>query len=352
MMSRCEAAQQCAACGARQAGVRLCSCRKVGYCNVGCQRLDWARHRAACPPILVRRVRGKGLGLVTTRLIRAGTRILQEKPLVAVNQNRDTTVVKMADVLRQFQKLSENDRQKYLSLYFTSDVSPKMVSLDTGESLAIEVDLPAMKIGQIFMANAVGLRKVGDMERCGVFPLFSRINHSCNPNSQFGPLSLDADELVVTASRDLPGNTEISINYVGDLMFASRAERQAGLEKWKFLCRCDICSLTSQELQCNEEIRARITHLQLELEEPKNREKGYSNALATQVEILDLMEKIRDEVRAAFPVQLMEMYALSELLKRNGEYVPVDPDYYKKKAWDVGKFLGPVAARVCRKDGK
>ena len=117
-------------------------------------------------------------------MIRAGTRILQEKPLVAVNQNRDTTVVKMADVLRQFQKLSENDRQKYLSLYFTSDVSPKMVSLDTGESLAIEVDLPAMKIGQIFMANAVGLRKVGDMERCGVFPLFSRINHSCNPNSQ------------------------------------------------------------------------------------------------------------------------------------------------------------------------
>ena len=68
-------------------------------------------------------------------------------------------------------------------------------------------------------------------------------NHSF---SQFGPLSLDADELVVTASRDLPGNTEISINYVGDLMFASRAERQAGLEKWKFLCRCDICSLTSQ----------------------------------------------------------------------------------------------------------
>ena len=119
-----------------------------------------------------------------------------------------------------------------------------------------------------------------------------------------------------------------------------------------FAASCTYLSLTGQELQCNEEIRARITHLQLELEEPKNREKGYSNALATQVEILELMEKIRDEVRAAFPVQLMEMYALSELLKRNGEYVPVDPDYYKKKAWDVGKFLGPVAARVCRKDGK
>ena len=90
----------------------------------------------------------------------------------------------MTEVLRQFQKFSEEDRQKYLTLYFTSDISPEMVSLDTGESLAIEVDLPAMKIGQIFMANAAGLRKVGDMERCGVFPLFSRINHSCNPNSQ------------------------------------------------------------------------------------------------------------------------------------------------------------------------
>lgn len=277
---------------------------------------------------------------------------MQENPLVVVNQSCDTTVVEMTEILQQFLKLSETDRQKYLNLYFTSHVSPEMVRLDTGESLAVEVDLPVTKIGQIFMANSVALRKVEDVDRCGVFPLFSRINHSCNPNSQFGPLSLDGDELVVTASRDLPGNTEISINYITDLMFASRTERQARLEKWKFLCSCDICSLTAQELQCNEEIRARITHLLLELEEPKNREKGFSNALATQVEILDLMEKIRDEVLAAFPVHLMEMYALSELLKRNGEYVLVDPDYYKKKAWDVGKFLGPVAARICRKDGK
>ena len=173
---------------------------------MGCQRLDWARHRTACPSVLVRQVRGKGLGLVSTRwvvslhrrsrdhshqfncldfrLIRAGSRILQENPLVVVNQSHDTTVVEVTEVLQQFLKLSEKDRQKYLSLYFTSDVSPEMVSLDTGESLAAEVDLPVTKIGQIFMANSVGLRKVGDMDRCGVFPQFSRINHSCNPNSQ------------------------------------------------------------------------------------------------------------------------------------------------------------------------
>ena len=118
------------------------------------------------------------------RLIRAGSRIILENPLVVVNQSHDTTVVEVTEVLQQFLKLSEKDRQKYLSLYFTSDVSPEMVSLDTGESLAAEVDLPVTKIGQIFMANSVGLRKVGDMDRCGVFPQFSRINHSCNPNSQ------------------------------------------------------------------------------------------------------------------------------------------------------------------------
>ena len=59
----------------------------------------------------------------------------------------------MTEVLRQFLKLSEQDRQKYLSLYFTSDVSPEVVILDTGESLAVEVDLPVTKIGQIFKAN-------------------------------------------------------------------------------------------------------------------------------------------------------------------------------------------------------
>ena len=60
------------------------------------------------------------------------------------------------------------------------------------------------------------------------------------------------------------------------------------------------------------------------------------------------MEKIRDEVLEAFPVSvhLMEMYVLSELLKRNGDNVLIDPDYYKKKAWNVGKFLGPGAARI------
>ena len=44
-----------------------------------------------------------------------------------------------------------------------------------------------------------------------------------------------------------------------------REERRQRLRRWGFLCTCDICSLTDQELETNENLRERLSVLQGQL---------------------------------------------------------------------------------------
>ena len=53
-----------------------CSCGKVSYCGVDCQKSDWKSHKPDCPPFKVIKIPRKGQGLVATRKLNVGEVII------------------------------------------------------------------------------------------------------------------------------------------------------------------------------------------------------------------------------------------------------------------------------------
>ena len=71
---------------------------------------------------------------------------------------------------------------------------------------------------------------------CGVWPIASRINHSCISNAR---RSFIGDLQIIRATCDIPADTEITHWYkdpTGDY-----DDMQKGLEHWGFQCTCAIC---------------------------------------------------------------------------------------------------------------
>ena len=58
--------------------------------------------------------------------------------------------------------------------------------------------------------------------------------------------------------REIKEGEEILVRYVGCNEFWSRDERQKRLRNWNFICNCEVCSLTGDELIDNEEARMKI----------------------------------------------------------------------------------------------
>ena len=93
--------------------------------------MHWARHKQDCPPVVVRDVEGKGMGLVTTRRVGVGKVIITECPIitwVGCTEN-------FHQFLDKFQKLPVQQKMMYLSLHdpgqrskFMGDESGGMVN--------------------------------------------------------------------------------------------------------------------------------------------------------------------------------------------------------------------------------
>jgi tetratricopeptide (TPR) repeat protein len=69
----------------------------------------------------------------------------------------------------------------------------------------------------------------------GLWKNFSFINHSCLPNAFYfgiGPY------LIVKAIKKIRKDEEVSISYIEPKPFL---ERQFSLQKWEFVCNCDLC---------------------------------------------------------------------------------------------------------------
>lgn len=90
---------------------------------------------------------------------------------------------------------------------------------------------------------------------CGVWPLASYINHSCNSNVR---RSFIADMMIVRAARDLPENTELVFWYKAPLDNTAKA-KQLNLQHWGFKCSCTICQDCIETENSNLMKRRRLT---------------------------------------------------------------------------------------------
>ncbi|KAI8722452.1 MYND-type zinc finger protein samB [Fusarium sp. LHS14.1] len=168
----------------------------------------------------IRDVPDKGKGLIATKPIPRGTRILAEPPLFRSPMTDDRAV--KDEILNKVNSLHPAHKATFFAL----------TSLQK-----YEADHPAWGI---FCSNA--LKEVQGMY--GLYPTAARINHSCVPNAHYARNNA-LGKLTIHAVKDIAEGDEITIFYLN--VYNIRAERQKKLRG--FTCTCSLCSLEGERLK-------------------------------------------------------------------------------------------------------
>lgn len=211
----------------------------------------------------VRDTGNRGLGIFALEDISAGSRILDESPLLIMLSG----IGMRSNIIRSFWELSDENKTTFLSL------SHRNLSNETDPEHDDNSDdsndnANGAKIINIFETNALGIDVSAVIEPyklAALCPQASRLNHSCTPNV-FCAFNETTENHSVHAISAIKTGDELCNSYINGSYFTT-SKRQEELEKWAFRCTCPACN---GEIRGSDERRARLAHLQSVAEEPKN----------------------------------------------------------------------------------
>ncbi|KAF2804988.1 SET domain-containing protein [Mytilinidion resinicola] len=218
----------------------------------------------------IRQAGVKGLGLFAKSPIARGTRILSERPLLAIRQDQEVDGIFSAT-----KSLTQNDRKALLDLSGHSggqslefarwmqvvwwNVKSLVRSVRHPSTFTSSIPSPRsmrehMTIFNVFRSNSFDLGGGGSIQQA-VFDNVARINHSCLPNAQ-GNFHSTLGRFNVHALRDIKSGEEVTLNYLPELgsLAASRGSKLQ--EGYGFDCDCPACDLTTARGKAGEERRA------------------------------------------------------------------------------------------------
>ncbi|KAG6304580.1 hypothetical protein E4U45_001360 [Claviceps purpurea] len=174
----------------------------------------------------VRDIPGKGKGLVATRNIPKGMRILSERPLIHAPFNSSNEQRKKM-VYSQVQALNEKERDIFLSF-------PNRYSFSDS----------ATRYNGIFRTSSILYQTEPQNKTFAIFPEACRINHDCDENA-FHDWNCDTQQQTVHAMRDIEEGEEITIAYMP--FFEGHESRRKKLKSdYHFTCSCRACSLPDE----------------------------------------------------------------------------------------------------------
>ncbi|KAH7329720.1 hypothetical protein B0I35DRAFT_48727 [Stachybotrys elegans] len=171
-------------------------------------------------------VPSKGQGVIATRKIHKGTRIISEAPMFKVP--RDEPSIQAVDdaIIRALKSLDRDDQRAFFSL---CNAYGKAHSPFLG----------------IARTNVLPLGS--EAREGGLFLEASRVNHSCRHNAQ-NTWNASIGRLTIHALCDIEEGQEITISYLARRM--EHSERQGFLKaKFLFDCSCDLCMLPPAQRQ-------------------------------------------------------------------------------------------------------
>ncbi|KAG6091725.1 hypothetical protein E4U30_006366 [Claviceps sp. LM220 group G6] len=174
----------------------------------------------------VRDVPGKGKGLVATRNITKGTRILCERPLISIpngisNEDRQCIIYDKVEVM--------NKKERDIFLSFPN---------------RYEFSDPATQYNGIFITSSI-LAASEPHQIFAIFPNASRINHDCNNNS-LKDWNHDTHRYTVHAMRDIHAGEEITVSY--ETFLTNHETRQQRFKDFlHFTCICRTCHLPYEQ---------------------------------------------------------------------------------------------------------
>lgn len=198
------------------------------------------------PPIALKRLPGRGLGAIATRLIPAGRIILMEKAILTIPEstNKSPTPDYITSLVDHYTKLPVAIRQQLLCLYaYRRPVQENKIRdlLNTGSGdlklTEPQIDF-ILRLHSTFATNS--FEAITPSTR-SLYLAASHFNHSCLPNCDFdhtpeGSLST----ITVCASRDIQPGEEVVLRYLN--IYQPRDKRRAYTKRiWGFVCNCPAC---------------------------------------------------------------------------------------------------------------
>jgi hypothetical protein len=230
----------CVVCN-KQSNYNCSICCLVFYCSKECQTLDWKLdHKQICKyfkNFYIASVEGSlmGYGMFARRNISAGECIIAEKPFFLLNGKITYSKEAEQDAKEKYEKLNDYQKAKFMALSDRNEVKNGGTKTILG----------------ILTTNSI---LAGD---CASICLnITRINHSCEPNSN-NTWNSSLNLMTVFAEKDITQNEEIVISYIA--RDKVRNERQALLkDNFGFVCRCTWCGLEDHLIDKSDKRRKEI----------------------------------------------------------------------------------------------
>ncbi|KAL1860738.1 hypothetical protein VTK73DRAFT_7197 [Phialemonium thermophilum] len=178
----------------------------------------------------IRAADSMGNGLFAIRDIPRGTQILAEVPVLAIPASSDgdpdedipafctalqhlpkTNRAELDGLYCQTDLITPARRAKIREWYKHEGITDANGGILKGKKLQ-DVSKAATKRFAIFLTNRVQMGPAGSYG-CGVFPFYSRINHSCVPNVH-NAYNAGIQRLTVYSTRDIGDGEQITTSYI------------------------------------------------------------------------------------------------------------------------------------------
>ncbi|KAF1846335.1 SET domain-containing protein [Cucurbitaria berberidis CBS 394.84] len=306
------------------------------------------------PPWTIVDIPGKDKGVVATRKIKQYETFMVDQAAVVVDMEAEKA-------------LSQKENQNLLKVAVDRLLVPEMIRDMSGKHEGHKHKTAGEKEGfagaddreeedeeegkleeDVMKTNAFG-GTVAEVNSRVLYPLISRINHACAPNS-FVLFSRAGVSMAIKAYRDIAPGEEITISYL--LLGIPFAKRQHLIHRWGFTCTCDLCSLPERQREASDLRRTMIAQAEekmIELAEAGE----FDDAVALAEEAVEM---IREE--GIYPT-LTDSYAMLAMLYREKGDRAKSEEYGRKtqqllgdlgflgvgeerQAWSLEKMMGNI----------
>ncbi|KAH8895883.1 SET domain-containing protein [Thozetella sp. PMI_491] len=210
-------------------------------------------------------VEGKGVGLIASRLIKAGEEIMAQAPTL----------------------LMQNDAHYYMEDEAQSGLYETAVQMLPAPRRRAFNKLMGHNVRTKVDKNSFRMFLLGNSSEgihLGSFVEASWFNHDCRPNIQYRIRNLTHSTIAV---RDIAPGEELTISYINSML--PLAERRERLSDWGFNCTCQHCLASAAEVAASDARLKRIEALEKKLDDFNDR----SVTAETGKELVELYEKER-----------------------------------------------------------
>ncbi|MCI4395738.1 hypothetical protein PGIGA_G00195530 [Pangasianodon gigas] len=232
VLSVSERGYTCEHCFARKEGLSKCGkCKKAFYCNVECQRGDWAMHKLECSAMC-----SFGESWCPSETVRLAARVITRMK-VQKEKSASEKLLLLNDLEANLDKL-DNEKREMNEADIAELHHFYSKHLDFPDHQAL-LTLFAQVHCNGFTVEDEELSHIGS----AVFPDVALMNHSCCPNVIVTYRGTSAE---VRAVKDISPGDEIYTSYI-DLLYPTEDRMERLRDSYYFTCDCKECKTKSKD---------------------------------------------------------------------------------------------------------